>query len=218
MADEEPEEGQPSLELPSIGLPSIGLPSIGGWRRKRRARAPKPGSEPEPLAPRTAAPGGGLGSIPHFQTEPKSPPPAPTPLGARWLRIRPRRSGGYPEVLGAGLVVGVAMVALMWSSLRACEQVQGTSSCGTAGYPMLLVVLVAAVVLGGLLLRLLHAPDPMSTSFLGVGLATVLALLFLVDVLDQTPAVVIVPVLTAACFAAAHWVTTTFIEPGDRPR
>jgi ABC-type transport system involved in cytochrome c biogenesis permease subunit len=110
------------------------------------------------------------------------------------------------------------MVGLTWGSLRTCERVQGTSSCGTAGYPMLLVVLVTAVVLGALLLRLLRVPDPVSTSFLGVGLATVLALLFLVDRLEQRAMVLVIPVLVGASYAAAHWVTTTFIEPGHRDR
>jgi hypothetical protein len=83
---------------------------------------------------------------------------------------------------------------------------------------MLAVVLAGAVVVGSLLLRLALVPDPVSTSFLGVGLATVVALLLLVDRLDQPAMIAVIPVLVAASYAAAHWVTTTFVEPGERPR
>ena len=84
-----------------------------------------------------------------------------------------------------GLLVGLVVVGLTWASLRTCEAVQGTSSCGSAGYLMLGLVLALAVLAGGALLRLAQVPDPVSTSFLGVGLAAVVALLFLIDHLDH---------------------------------
>ncbi|MBA2955365.1 hypothetical protein GON03_13595 [Nocardioides sp. MAH-18] len=225
MPDEEPREEQPSLELPSLG----------GWRRRRRSRAAQPVAEPtdgerstsaptetvedprpapvpaEPVA--AERPGGAQPTVVLAETV-EDPPPAP----AKRIRVSVRRPAGYAAVLGAGALVGLLMVGLTWGSLRTCEQVQGTSSCGRAGYPMLLFVLVVAVVVGAMLLRLCLVPDPVGTSFLGTGLTTVLALLFLVDQLDQPAMVVVVPVLAAACFAAAHWVTTTFVEPGDRTR
>ena len=205
----EPEDEQPSLELPSLG----------GWRRKRRTRAPQPVAEPAPAPPAPAPePAVAEHDTVVLTGQVADAPPAAEERRARRIRVTPRLPTGYVAVLATGVLVGLAMVALTWGSLRTCEQVQGTSSCGTAGYPMLLVVLVAAVVLGALLLRLLRIPDPVSTSFLGVGLATVLALLFLVDRLDQRPMVVVIPVLVAASYAAAHWVTTTFIEPGHRDR
>jgi len=205
----EPEDEQPSLELPSLG----------GWRRKRRTRAPQPVAESAPAPPAPAPePAVAEHDTVVLTGQVADAPPAAEERRARRIRVTPRLPTGYVAVLATGVLVGLAMVALTWGSLRTCEQVQGTSSCGTAGYPMLLVVLVAAVVLGALLLRLLRIPDPVSTSFLGVGLATVLALLFLVDRLDQRPMVVVIPVLVAASYAAAHWVTTTFIEPGHRDR
>lgn len=118
----------------------------------------------------------------------------------------------------AGLLVGLVVVGLTWASLRTCEEVRGTPTCGTAGYPMLGVSLAVAVLVGGVLLRLARVPDPVTTSFLGVGLAAVLAMLLLIDRLDRPAMLVVVPLLTAATFAAAHWVTSTFVEPGDRPR
>ena len=68
------------------------------------------------------------------------------------------------------------VVGLTWVSLRTCEAVQGTTSCGTAGYPMLGLVLVLAVLAGATLLRLAQVPDPVSTSLLAVGCAAVIAL------------------------------------------
>lgn len=236
MSDREPEQDQPSLELPSLG----------GWRRRRRAQRsePAPAADPTPDPTPDPAPdpaSGEQATVRRPETVADAPPPEPAPDPAPAPEpvsggqstvlvtetaeepppparrvVRVRRPAGYVAVLGTGLLVGLLMVGMTWGSLRTCEQVQGTSSCGAAGYPMLLFVLVLAVVAGGMLLRLLQVADPVSTSFLGTGLATVLALLFLVDQLDSPAMVAVVPLLTAACFAGAHWVTATFIEPGDR--
>ncbi|MDF1605238.1 hypothetical protein [Nocardioides sp. YIM 152315] len=218
MSDREPGQDRPSLELPSLG----------GWRHRRR----------EQRAARAARPSGsGSGSVPPAATEPEPPPnvtpdrreqptivlpeaaaptDAETAPGSRRLPIRARRSGGPVVVVLVGAVVGLAVVGLTWASLRTCEQVRGTSSCGTAGYPLLVLVLALAVVVGGVLLRLARVSDPVSTSILGVGLASVVALLFLVDSLDEPAMVVVIPVIAALTFAASHWVTTTFVEPGER--
>ena len=118
-----------------------------------------------------------------------------------------------PVAVLTGAVVGLGIVGLTWASLRGCEAVQGTSSCGDVGYLLLGAILVAMVVVGALLLRTMRVPEPGSTSFLGVGLTAVAALLFLVDSLMDNAMVVVLPVLCAASFAAAHWVTRTFIEP-----
>ena len=114
--------------------------------------------------------------------------------------------------VGTGLMVGLGIVGLTWASLRGCAAVQGTSSCGDAGYPLLGLMLAVMVVVGWLLLRLLHVADPATTSFLAVGLAMVVALLVLVDHLMDRSMVVVVPLLCAATYAAAHWVTSTFVE------
>jgi hypothetical protein len=114
-----------------------------------------------------------------------------------------------------GLVVGLGIVGLTWASLRGCESVQGTSSCGDSGYGLLFVILATMVVVGALLLRLSRVPEPGSTSFLGIGLMAVVALLFLVDHLLDRSMVVVIPVLSAAAYAGAHWVTRTFVGPPD---
>ena len=113
-----------------------------------------------------------------------------------------------------GALVGVISVGLTWTSLRLCEVVRGTSSCGGPGYLLLLLILVAMVLLGTALLRALGVPEPGSTSFLAVGLLAVLTLLFLVGVLFHWWMILVLPACSALTFAAAHWVTTTFVEPG----
>jgi hypothetical protein len=105
------------------------------------------------------------------------------------------------------------VVVLTAGGQRGCEAVQGTSSCGGAGYPLILAILVVAVLVGGTLLRWSGVPDPGSTSFLAVGLLAVIALLFLVEQLDSIWMVGVIPVIAMATYAASHWVTTAVIEP-----
>ena len=186
----EPQKDRPSLELPKLSL--------------RRRRHPDPAPEPGPVVDETR---------PIVVEEPAPPAePAPEPEPKRGAP-RERKPGGMAAALLSGLVVGLGIVGLTWASLRSCEGVQGTSSCGDAGYPMLGVILVLIVLLGALLLRLLRVRDPASTSFLGTGLAVVIALLVLVDHLMDRSMVVVVPLICAATFGLAHWVTRTFIEP-----
>ena len=138
---------------------------------------------------------------------------APPPRRTRRTRPSVELPSGWPAVVATGLLVGLVVVGLTWVSLRTCEAVQGTTSCGTAGYPMLGLVLVLAVLAGGTLLRLAQVPDPVSTSLLAVGCAAVIALVFLIDHLDRPAMVVVIPVICTATFAGAHWLTTAVIEP-----
>jgi hypothetical protein len=192
------QEKQPSLELPKLGL----------RRRKRPEPEPEPvpaGEEPveetRPIVVDEPAP------TPEAEAEPEF---APEP---RRKAKRERGPGGMASAVLSGLVVGLGIVGLTWASLRSCEKVQGTSSCGDVGYPMLALILVVMVVVGWLLLKVLRVRDPASTSFLGTGLAVVVALLVLVDHLLDRSMVVVVPLICAATFGLAHWVTRTFIEP-----
>jgi hypothetical protein len=214
MGDSERDE--PSLELD--------LPRLRRPRRKSRPKAPAaeppaPGGAPatelapatveEPPPPAEPAPSGGHTTVLEVQ-EVAETPPAPR---ARRTRPSVRLPGGWPAVIVTGLVVGLVVVGLTWVSLRTCEAVQGTTSCGTAGYPMLGLVVVLAVLAGSALLRLAQVPDPVSTSLLAVGSTGVLALVFLIDQLDQPAMVVVIPLICAATFAGAHWLTTAVIEP-----
>ncbi|GEM_PF-1242831 len=168
------------------------------------AAAPAPVSAPATpaAAPRTPAP---VAAAP-APTAPAAPKPPRAPLS-----IDGRVAAGV-----TGLVVGLLVVLLTAGSLRLCESVRGVSTCGGGpGFVLLVAVMVAMVLLGGTLLRLARVPDPMSTSFLAVGLTCVLSLLFLVDVLDEWWMVVVIPVVTVATFLLSHWVTTSVIEPAE---
>lgn len=112
-----------------------------------------------------------------------------------------------------GVLVGLALVGATAGALRGCEAVQDTATCGSAGFPLLVAIVVLMVVLGAVLLRMFRVPDPGSTSFLAVGLVSVVALLFLIDVIDSWWMVIAIPAISVASYLLSHWVTTTFIEP-----
>ena len=113
-----------------------------------------------------------------------------------------------------GLVVGPARGPDLGVS-EVVRGIQGTSSRGDVGYPMLALILVVMVVVGALLFRLTRVVDPGTTSFLGVGPGVVVALLVLVDHPADRSMVVVIPLVCAAT-RLAHWVTSTFIEPAPR--
>ncbi len=203
MVDGDQESTEPSLELPKLG-----------WRRKQKAAAPEPTPEPLPEPARAApAPRGRLRPLYVDEAETVVVTEPPPVVDAPPRPIKVRRPGGMLAAVVTGIVVGLGIVGLTWASLQTCETVQGTSSCGKAGYPMLIVILVVAVVVGGLLLRVARVPEPGSTSFLAVGLASVIALLFFVNSLTDPVMVAVIPVVCAATYALSHWVTRTFIEP-----
>ena len=107
------------------------------------------------------------------------------------------------------------MVVLTWLSLRGCEAVRGTASCGGGpGFLLLIATFVVCILLGGALLKVFQIPDPGSSSFLGVGLVAVVSLLFLIDVLDHWSMLIVIPVISVGAFLASVWVTKTFVEPG----
>jgi hypothetical protein len=134
---------------------------------------------------------------------------------------RRRREAALPAVGGrtaaviTGVLIGVITVGLTWAGLRLCEVVRGTSSCGGPGYLLLLGIMVAMVLLGAVLLRAWGVPEPGSTSFLAVVLLAVVALL-LGGVLFHWWMILVLPACSALTFAAAQWVTATFVEPATR--
>jgi hypothetical protein len=117
-----------------------------------------------------------------------------------------------------GVVVGLFVVGLTTASLRLCTWMRGTSSCGKAGILLLLAITVLATLLGALLLRTSGVDASGSTSFLGVGLLVVLILVALLPVLDEWWVVIVVPLVAMLTYLASWWVTTTYAEPGERPR
>ena len=78
---------------------------------------------------------------------------------------------------------------------------------------LILVILVLMVLLGGLVLTLLHLSDAKATSFLAVGVMFVVVLLTPQDALFSPWMFLVVPLVSAAAFVLAHWVTATFVEP-----
>jgi hypothetical protein len=131
----------------------------------------------------------------------------------------PARTRSDPLVTGrvaaaaAGLLVGALIVGLTTASFELCSRIQGTNSCGGPGIFLLLAILVLAVVLGTVVLRLSQVPEPGSTSFLAVGLTSVVALLFLIGALFEWWMVIVIPLVSVATFLLSHWVTATFVEP-----
>jgi hypothetical protein len=240
MAAGDSENDQPSLELPKLSLrrrkkkePAPAPPPAeetvvdAAPVAETAVLPPTPPSPapppPPPPAPEFAEPPPLFGDEvePMTADEPARPvvvdempavPEAPEPTRRA---IEVRGPGGMVAAVLTGMVVGLGMVGLTWASLRLCETVQGTSSCGGTGYPLLAAILVLMVIAGTLLLKLGRVAEPGSTSFLAVGLTAVLALLFLVDSLLNTAMIVVIPVISAASYAASHWVTSTVIEPAE---
>jgi hypothetical protein len=242
MADDErPEvgsDGSPSLELPS-------LKSALGLGRKRQSRAKQTaGSEPpvaeaaeapdEPSTPVVPAePGPALtpGPIGLPETQPEVDPTAVLPAAmvaddetdGTAPRPRPRRHvnlhlPGPVVALLTGAIVGLVLVGLTSASLNLCSSMRGTSSCGKPGILLLLVITVAVVFLGSLLLRIAGVDAHGSTSFLGVGLLVVVILIALLPVIFHWWMVIVVPVVAMLTYAVSWWLTTTYVEPGERMR
>lgn len=158
--------------------------------------------------------------------EPKAAKPAKAPKPperAKAPRDKPRvrlpEVGGMTASVLTGVLVGLLACGATYLAMQGCEAINGTSSCGGGpGFFLLVVIVVGLVLAGGLVMRALRVTDPASTSFLAVGLLAVIVLLFFMEVIFEWWMVIAIPVTSAVTFAAAHWVTTTFIEPGDRPK
>jgi hypothetical protein len=112
-----------------------------------------------------------------------------------------------------GALSGLLAVLLAVGASNGCESIRGTSSCG-GGFGLLALVAILAieVLIGANLLKAWKVSDPFSTSFLGVGLVAMLAMLFFLDVIDSTSMLVVIPVLTALAFVLSWWVTVRFVE------
>jgi hypothetical protein len=184
------------------------------------ARRPEPTPEPapEPVVARTPEPTQATPApvlteqaptvqAPTEQAQPVAPPAPREPREPREPFVT-----GMPAACLTGALVGLATVGLTWLGLRACEVARGTSSCGNPGFLLLIAILVAMVLAGTALLRTFRVAETSSTSFLAVGLLTVLVLLFLIEALFSWTMVIVIPLLAVGCFAASHWVTTLVTE------
>ena len=169
--------------------PNLELPSFGFRRRKQAAPAP-PAQEPDTPPERRER-------------------TAPSPLA--------KVAGPYAAV-AAGVVCGVVGTVLSVGSLRGCEAVRGVGSCGGIGLFALLAILVVEIFIGAAILRGCRVDDWFSTSFLGVGVAAVVIVLFLLGYLGSWWLLIAVPVVTAAAYLFSWWVTTRFVDVRDDDR
>lgn len=193
MADKDLEGDGPSLELPSFGF----------GRKKNTKQAEQaapvedaaPPVEPEPIPE------------PTLQPEPEAP--------------REKRDFTLPAIsalqaaVTVGAVIGLLAVLLTFASLKLCELVRGTDSCGGPGLLLLVATLVILTYVGGWLLRGFGIDDPGSTSFLAVGLLAVLAMLFFLDVIYNWWMVIVIPLVAMGTYALSWWVTTRFVDVSD---
>ncbi len=139
------------------------------------------------------------------ERKPKPPrPPRARPVVSPWL------AAGL-----VGLVVGAAGTALTYAGLLGCEVMRGTGSCGGPGLFLLVAILVLMVLGGAVLLKLFGLSEPNGTSFLAVGVTTVVLLVTLMESLFSAWMFVAVPVVSAASYLLAEWVTTRFVEPAE---
>ncbi|MGZ5404831.1 MAG: hypothetical protein ACXWDL_09290 [Nocardioides sp.] len=241
MSEKEPGDDRPSLEMPSFGFGrkqkkaapedsdrAVAPEPVPG---PHRVPGPQPLSQPEQVATQRLDPVAVTPAAPALFVDeaPATAPPAagpptyaaldeePAPLARRQRReLAMPAIGGMAASIVTGVLVGLLTVGATWGSLRLCEVVRGTPSCGNPGFFVLLAIMVAMVLIGRALLRAFSVPDPGSTSFLAMGLVAVVALLFLVDLLFLWWMVLVIPAVSLAAYALAHWVTTWFAEPDDR--
>jgi hypothetical protein len=103
-----------------------------------------------------------------------------------------------------GLLCGFATIALVWLSERGCERFRDTTNCGALGLPLLIVIVVVTMVLGGTALSRLAMPHPKLIPFLGVAFMVALVVAFLTGHLDSPWILAVVPVLTAVTFLLAN--------------
>jgi Na+/alanine symporter len=105
-----------------------------------------------------------------------------------------------------GLLCGFATIALVWLSERSCERFRDTTNCGALGLPLLVLIVVVTMVLGGLALSRLAMPHPKLVPFLGVAFMVALVVAFLTGHLDSPWILAVVPALTAFTFLLANLV------------
>lgn len=236
MAEKEHEGEGPSLEMPSLGFGRKRKAKPEPAESPEQAVSPAPEPEREPAPEPEPAPTQRLDPVP---PAPAAPPlfadeapvvrpaavaqaereehhatddePAP---GARKQRAQFALPpiGGMAAAILTGALVGLLTVGATWGSLRLCEVVQGTPSCGNPGFFLLLAIMVAMVLIGQALLKAFEVPDPGSTSFLAMGVVAVVALLFLIDLLFLWWMVLVIPAVAMASYALAHWVTTSLVD------
>ncbi len=119
-------------------------------------------------------------------------------------------------VLIVGAVVGLLAVLLTFSSLKFCELVRGTDSCGGPGVLLLLATVVLLTYVGAWLLRGFGVAEAGSMSFLAVALLAVMVMVFFLGVIYNWWMVLVIPPVSMAMYALSWWVTTRLVEDDTR--
>ena len=158
-------------------------------------KPPKPAKEPKaPRAPKAPKP-------------PKAPKEkrerATTPLP--WLP-------GYVAAIVTGALCGGLTVLLAWATGQGCSALRGVGTCGGYGVFALVAILGIDVVIATGILRLCRVVDPATTALLGVGLVAVLAMVFFLGSTQSVAMVYVIPLLMAATFAFAWWITKAIAQ------
>lgn len=236
-------EKEPNLELPSFGFRRRKQTAAEADPMPVDTAEPEPATPAEPVAPEPARP---EPEAPEPGAPERATPEEPEPERetailvekAGEIRRVPGTDGGEatapvarrrrPPMLtrvpggwaaaGAGLACGLVGIVLTIGALRGCEAVRGVGSCGGIGVFALLAILVVEVLIGATLLRACRVRDAVSTSLLGVGVAAVVIVLFLLGSLGDWWMVVVVPLVTAAGYLFSWWVTSRFVDVTDDDR
>jgi hypothetical protein len=176
--------------------PSLELPSPFGRRKKAEPQVEESPAQPTAVMPLEPAP---ASDAPESATD------------EEWDFKLPALPGQVAAMM-TGVLVGLLGALLTWGSLAGCEQLKGTDSCGGEGFFLLLFILVLMILTGGLLLAAWDVSGSKSTSALGVGIVCVAILLLLMQDLLDWWMFLVVPILSALGYAAAHWVTTALVD------
>ncbi len=204
LASEPAISAPPVADPPPITEPPVLEPPVAGT-------APESAPEFEPDYTPAAVP------VPAAAVSPDAAesPLAPVATARRTPSIRVPVINPRLAAALTGAVIGLVGVVLAFAAGRGCEAVRGVGTCGGLGLLALLVILAIEVVLGAVLLGLWRISDPTSTSFLGVGVAAVFVLLFLLSSLDSAWMFLVLPLVTALTYLLSLWVTDTFVDGPD---
>jgi hypothetical protein len=122
------------------------------------------------------------------------------------LQLRTRPLPVPVAAAATGLLVGSTSALLVWLGMAGCEAWRDSPSCGGGlGLGMLVAVVAIAWIVGRLLLGFADVPDALMVSFLGVAVAMIVVMLFLIDETFSVWMWLVMPLLSAATFAGSAW-------------
>jgi hypothetical protein len=145
------------------------------------------------------------------------------PMSDRQASAARLRSRPLPIPLAAaatGLLVGSLSTGLVWVGMAGCDVWRDSPSCGgELGLGLLTAVVAISWLVGRLLLGFAEVPDALMVSFLGIAVAMIVVLLFLIDETFSVWMWLVMPLLTAGTFVASAWLVRALggtTGPDDR--